>query len=269
MKKTLFASLLIAFCATAMHAQRDTLRILAIGNSFSVDALEQHLYPIAAADGTTLIIGNLYIGGCSIDLHMRNIQGDRPAYSYRKISADGTRVVRDSTRVSYAIADEPWDFVSVQQVSGFSGIPSSYGNLESLVQYVCEQVPTCQIVFHQTWAYAPDSRHPDYPRYNSDNRQMYKQILSTTHRMSDSVGIALVIPCLRSIQEARAHFPETLITRDGYHLNYTLGRYIASATWYAALTCRPILGNPYRPAGLTPAQLRQAQQCAESALFHD
>src|SRR5690606_3802700 len=36
-------------------------RILAIGNSFSEDALETYLYPIARAAGDSILIANLYI----------------------------------------------------------------------------------------------------------------------------------------------------------------------------------------------------------------
>ena len=52
-----------------------TLRILAIGNSFSQDAVEQNLYEICAAAGQQVIIGNMYIPGCSIDKHVRCMYG--------------------------------------------------------------------------------------------------------------------------------------------------------------------------------------------------
>lgn len=38
------------------------LRILAIGNSFSQDAVEQYLWNLFNADGQEVVIGNLYIG---------------------------------------------------------------------------------------------------------------------------------------------------------------------------------------------------------------
>ena len=47
----------------------DTLRLLCIGNSFTEDAVEQNLHEIAAADGHVLIVGNMYIGGCSLEKH--------------------------------------------------------------------------------------------------------------------------------------------------------------------------------------------------------
>jgi len=38
------------------------LKILAIGNSFSEDAVENYLFELAEAAGKKIIIGNLYIG---------------------------------------------------------------------------------------------------------------------------------------------------------------------------------------------------------------
>ena len=66
----LFLSAVLLLLGTAVGAvQKDTLRILAIGNSFSQDAVEQNLHEIAKADGQELIIGNMYIGGCSLERH--------------------------------------------------------------------------------------------------------------------------------------------------------------------------------------------------------
>ncbi|WP_373564704.1 DUF4886 domain-containing protein [Sphingobacterium sp. E70] len=42
------------------------LRILAIGNSFSEDAIEQNLYELAKAGKKKIVIGNLYIGGAPL-----------------------------------------------------------------------------------------------------------------------------------------------------------------------------------------------------------
>jgi len=39
------------------------LKVLAIGNSFSEDAVENYLFELAEAVGKKIIIGNLYIGG--------------------------------------------------------------------------------------------------------------------------------------------------------------------------------------------------------------
>ena len=55
------------------------MKILAIGNSFSQDAT-RYLYGIARADGVNLEVVNLYIGGCSLERHYRNMLSAERAY---------------------------------------------------------------------------------------------------------------------------------------------------------------------------------------------
>lgn len=66
--KRIALTLIILFTAivSASASEDGVLRILAIGNSFSEDALEQEFYPIAQAGGVKVIVGNMYIAGCSI-----------------------------------------------------------------------------------------------------------------------------------------------------------------------------------------------------------
>ena len=50
-------------------------KILAVGNSFSVNALK-HVYSILNSFGINeIVVGNLCIGGCSIETHYNNIEG--------------------------------------------------------------------------------------------------------------------------------------------------------------------------------------------------
>lgn len=56
------------------------IKILAIGNVFSQDAIETYLFELADAASKKVIIGNLYIGGASFDLHWNNAKDDKAAY---------------------------------------------------------------------------------------------------------------------------------------------------------------------------------------------
>mgnify|MGYP003307939807 CR=1 FL=1 len=59
MKKIASVLFLALFCLASgvMDAQTDkVVRILSIGNSFSADAVEQHLHDIAAADGQDILL---------------------------------------------------------------------------------------------------------------------------------------------------------------------------------------------------------------------
>ena len=112
-------TLVLLAIASVLGLSARTLRILAIGNSFSRDAIEQNLHELALADGDTAIIGNLFIGGCSLERHVNNTRDDRHDYVYRKIGADGKRVERAKTSIKEALADEKWDYISMQQASPF------------------------------------------------------------------------------------------------------------------------------------------------------
>ena len=72
--------LAVIFGMTPVFAQqRDTLRILAIGNSFSVDGVEHYLWELFDAAGIPVVIGNMYIGGCTLEKHWNNALSDAPA----------------------------------------------------------------------------------------------------------------------------------------------------------------------------------------------
>ncbi len=114
-------SIIFVVLAVMPSAAR-TLRVLAVGNSFSRDAVEQHLHELAMADGDTMIVGNLFIPGCSLERHVQCARNDRPDYVYRKVGVDGKRVETKSMTLARALADEPWDYVSMQQSSPISGI---------------------------------------------------------------------------------------------------------------------------------------------------
>lgn len=114
---TVLAALLVAVAAEARQ-----MRVLAIGNSFSMDAVEQYLWQLAAEQGDTLIIGNAYIGGCSIDRHLNSLLDDLPDYQYNKV-VDGVKTTRDSVDLTTIIADEPWDIISLQQASPYRASP--------------------------------------------------------------------------------------------------------------------------------------------------
>lgn len=65
--KSLFRFIALAFfflsASLVMDAKGkdEVVRILSIGNSFSVDALENHFYELATAAGKKVIVGSMYI----------------------------------------------------------------------------------------------------------------------------------------------------------------------------------------------------------------
>lgn len=242
------------------------MRVLAIGNSFSQDAVEQYLYDLAKAEGKEMIIGNMYIGGCNIDKHLNNIKNDLASYEYRKV-VDGKKTEKKSVKLSYAFADEKWDYISLQQASGESGIYSTYSGLGELIELVSAAAPAATLVWHQTWAYASTSDHASFPAYGRDQIKMYDAIVDASRQaMSQHPALKKVIPSGTAIQNARSTFVGDIFNRDGYHLETTYGRYTAACTWFESLYGIDVTKNTYAPSTVSEEMGAIARASAHAAV---
>lgn len=265
--KKVFLSLCFALILGIASWAAEPVKILAIGNSFSEDAVEEHLSGLIRAEGLEVILCNMYIGGCSIERHVNNLRDNKPDYRYRKFDVDGTMTEEYGYTLERVLAEEDWDFVSVQQASHFSGQPESYALLPELVEYVRARVPEdAVIMFHQTWAYSPDSTHSQFYRYDNDQMKMYNAIVATVMQEVPKSGIELIIPAGTAIQNARTSHLGNDLTSDGYHLSRPHGRYIASCTWLEAVLGVNPLGNTYCPEGMTAKDCRTAQKASHKAV---
>ncbi len=266
MKKQVVLLLLSLFYLLPLHAK--LVKVLAIGNSFSQDAVEQYLYELAAAQGDSLVIGNAYIGGCSIDTHYDNLINKKPAYVYRKV-VGGVRAVRNKATLQSIIRDEQWDIITLQQASQLSGISSSFSNLAQLKRLILSYTSNLHVQFmwHMTWAYSESLTEERFAPYDYDQRKMYSAIVSTMQNVLPAVGgFVRIIPSGIAIQLARYRLGDVL-NRDGYHLSYTLGRYTAACTWCEVLTGRIIDGNRYWPATISTEEATICQEAAHEAVF--
>lgn len=274
MKKVLYLLILTlvsftASCYNALAGKSDkTIKILAIGNSFSVDALDQHFYDLAHAEGIDVIVGNMYIGGCTLQKHLNNALNDKPAYTYRKRGLDGKMVVTKEVSLAQALADESWDYISFQQQSGRSGLYDTWvESLPKLIEYVKPKLPKDVVMMiHQTWAYDQTSTHKNFINYNNDQKVMYNAIMAAVKKISDYTGIKMVIPSGTAVQNARQTILKDTITRDGYHLHKVYGRYVAACTWFETIFRKSVVGNPYKPEGMTDEQCLAAQKSAHLAV---
>lgn len=267
-------SVTLSSTVTVKDLPRDGVtRILAIGNSFSEDAIENYLYNIATAAGDSIIIGNLYIGGSSLEDHLTNARENRAAYSYRKISKLGNKVTTNDVRMEDALTDENWDYISFQQVSQLSGQFSSYENtLPELLNYVKSKVTyyRTKYILHQTWAYAQNSTHVGFANYNNDQMTMYNGIMDASQKAKALGQFSIVVPAGTAIQNGRTSFMGDNFTRDGYHLNLNIGRYLAASTWYEALFNKSVINNPYDATGfmLSSQEIEMAQHAAHAAVLN-
>ena len=261
---------ILLLLAGGVYAQQKTVRILAIGNSFSQDAVEQYLHELAEAEGISTIIGNMFIGGCSLERHVKNARDNAPAYAYRKIGTDGKKREKGKMSLETVLADEDWDYVSLQQASPFSGMYETYeASLPELIEYVKARLPKkTKLMLHQTWAYASTSKHSGFKNYNCNQLTMYQAITDAVKKAAKVNKIKIVIPSGTAIQNARTSFIGDHLNRDGYHLDVKIGRYTAACTWFERIFKHNVIGNPYTPEGLDEARKAVAQKAAHAAVKH-
>lgn len=212
------------------------MRLLSIGNSFSVDA-QRWLNDIFESAGEKIYLGNLYIGGCPLDVHARNIRMDACAYDYY-INNECVGL----SSVKTALTDGKWDYVTLQQASGMSGLWETYEkNLEEVARYVRKCQPEAKILIHETWAYESTSAHAHFAFYEKDRALMEKRIFECYRRAADILNTQM-LPVGEAVRLARASemfdplSGGEALSRDGFHLSWVAGRYLAGLVWYECLT---------------------------------
>lgn len=222
-----------------------TLKILAITSSFGLNTT-QLLYDVAMAEGATeVIVGRLYISGCSLEMHVGNAKTNANAYRYTKISsADGVWKTMENVSLSQGLNDEAWDIIFTQQGAALAGQPATYGDyVPQLMDYIkkTKTTPTVGYVWNVLWAYQQDTDQSVYHTvFGGDQMFMYKENLRAAQEKIVPLNMFdRLIPSGTAIQNARTSYFGDTLTKDTYHLN-TLGRVIAGYTLWSILTGKEI-----------------------------
>lgn len=228
------------------------IKILAIGNSFADDSFA-YLSKIAKDCNKEVIIGVLFIGGCSLKMHRHNAENNLSTYEYRKDVGEGF-VNHKEYSIKMALDDENWDIVTLQQASHDSGIMSSYDDLDFMIDYVDKNaLKKVDFMWLMTWSYEKNSSHPEFKRYENNQQIMDKKILECVKNIIiPNKKINGIIPVGIAIRETRKH--DSLagkLSRDGFHLSYDYGRYIAGLVLAKAIFKIEIDDIYYLPSPIT------------------
>ncbi len=239
------------------------MKVLFIGNSFSADTT-QYLQEVSEGK---LFVRNLYIGGCSLEMHAENIRCASEAYEYQIDAAPVEKI-----SINEALLREEWDVISVQQVSGLSGIVESYEPyLGYVVDFVRSKCPKAKIVFNRTWAYEMGSSHPDFVKYECDTNLMFERILCASSTMAEKYSLDIIpvgnaISVARLLTEFNSRGGGVPITRDGFHLSFDCGRYLAALVAYAFLTGESAVGVEFVPTGVSSRVAKKLKIIADAAV---
>ena len=216
------------------------MNILSIGNSFSQDA-HRYLHRIAKADGYEMNTFNLYIGGCPLSKHYRNMLSGEKAYEL-EMNGESTGFF---VSLKDALLNRNWDVVTIQQASTESPYYKNYQPyLQKLVDYIRECVPHTKIAFHQTWAYQEDSKLLNIRLGYKHHEDMFAGIKQSWQKAVEETGADILIPSGETFEEMLKNGIEK-IHRDTYHASYKLGRYTLGLLWYRVLTGNDITNNTF------------------------
>lgn len=228
----------------------EQIKFLAVGNSFSEDAL-YYLHEICGAAGISCKAVNLYIGGCSIQQHWENFLSGKSAYEYQLNGKPTGRMVS----IQEALEEEEWDYVLTQQASHDSGLWETYEPwLTDLVNGLRERCPKGEILLQKTWAYEQDSVHDAFVRYHHSQQEMYEKLSACYQKAARKLGVRMipsadVIQAVRREAGFRYEQGEQSLCRDGFHMHMIYGRYLLGALFYSFLTGKDIRENSFLPEG--------------------
>lgn len=246
-------------------------KILAIGNSYTEDSVEQNLYELFQAAGIKVIIGNLYYPSCNFKDHVEYSQSEFTPYHYRKVK-DGVKKNTDYYSVEMALKDEEWTHIAIHPGVTEAGIYSDIKDyVPQLISFVQQKAKKKDYVlmYHMTWAVAADYDNWAFKTYfNSDQLFYYNSIISTTQAvLNDNGSISLLIPTGTAIQNGRTSAIGDKFNRDGFHLDLTHGRYTAACTWFEAISGTDVVGNTYCPSTVSDQYKSICQQAAHNAVL--
>lgn len=236
------------------------MNILSIGNSYSQDA-HRYLSRIAEAADVELNTFNLYIGGCSLSRHYRNMLSEKAVYGMGVNGQD----IGFQVSLKEALLNRDWDVVTVQQASHFSTDYKTYQPyLHKLVEYIRLCVPQAKIYIQQTWAYEQDSPRLNEKMGYTDQKDMFNDLKKAYGQAVEDEKLDGIIPSGAVLQALLANGIEK-VHRDTFHASLGLGRYALGLIWYKVLTGNDIQNNTFCKFDeeVTPEQIAIAKKCAE------
>lgn len=263
-----------------------TLKILTLGSSHSQDSM-QMLYEVLEENKVNgkflgkfdnVVLARIYYSGCSMNKHKQSIQNDDPIYTYHK-NENGTWYqplgVDTLTTMDYALTDEDWDIVVLQEYNVHAGLDRVYNDdrYQVVIDHVNEVCDDPILAFNMTWANpvadevfteygdvadAPTARNMPASRtgdasktfkddyvddYGLDQQLMYNKIVANTESKVMGVydEISLLLPVATPVQYANDYLTlngEEIGDLDLYR-DYThlndFGRLMVATLWYAEL----------------------------------
>ena len=245
------------------------IKILFVGNSFAMDTVE-HSVNVAHSMGINDIkVANLYVGGCSIDMHYEHAMSDMEVYTYYVNNGNGWS---DTPNVSIktAVQSDAWDYVVIQHgTKGTSRYtsPECYAHLSDLIGIIKKDLPSyTKFAFNLTWLGESTRQHHEIISYRGNMALMREKLVEVTEKVIlTNPDIDSLIPTGTAIENARTS-KIGLLTRDCYHLSVDKGRFIAALAFICTITNADAQSVGYLPDNVDEYAKQVAIESVKNAL---
>lgn len=296
------AVLLLTFAFPMMAKE---LKVLMIGNSFSI-CVGNNLPQIVAQDpDNKLVLTSAYIGGCTFDRHYNNLvkaEKNSKHAPYRITVWDSEnkslKVKNYKGNINELLKNNQYDVITIQQGSRKSFDFAAYEPFAGeLIKYIRKYQKNAEIVVHQTWSYRCDSTR--FPSLIENQNIMYEKLKDAYGKLSEKYKFR-VIPMGDAVQIYRADTPvkftvssekfeypklpsdagdvvgkfawrvdkktkKRVLGTDSHHLNKR-GEYMQAVLWYMFLFDAPVGKVKYTPKNIDAKEAELLKSSAAKAL---
>lgn len=293
--------------AMAAAVEAKELKVLMIGNSFSICVGKYLPQVVNSGKKHHLILTSAYIGGCSLEKHCKNLlkaEKDNSFKPYKITVWDSEKNPVNGVAVpgnlNTLLQKEQFDVVTIQQNSinswNFETFEPFAGEL---IKYIRQYQKNAEIVIQQTWAYRSDSFSFDI--WGFGQQEMYDRLEKSYRKLAEKYSLRM-IPMGKAVQIFREETPDKYqpfdrkavykepalpdVSRDpvgvslwqttkakGRHLHHDFshlndgGKYFQALVWYVFLFDEKSAEVPFVPKKISAQMRKLMQKCAEKAVF--
>lgn len=231
----------------------DTLRILAIGNSYTEDgtAYIQEIMDDLGISPDRYCVYTLVHSAATLQYWWEEMEGNAFCDANR---VAGNLKVESNDRTMRSFISQPWDVVVVQQYSGDAIDYKTFNPyLRQIITFVRQYCSNPHVAF--AWQMV-HSYMSGFAALYSSSINRWRMLAYATAQMMVYDGIDIIIPTGTAIQLARntSLNNPTELTRDGTHLGYGVARYIAACSWVQTLFADAFGANILNCTQLHPIQ---------------
>ena len=177
------------------------MKVLMIGNSFSICVGNNLPQIVKAGKKHHLILTSAYIGGCSLETHAKHLvqaekDPDFKPYRINVWDSDDLRTGKSRKgNVFELLKNNKYDVITIQQASHFSWNYNTYQpHADTVIAYIRKFNPQAKILIQQTWAYRSDDARlqPGENSWGFDQQGMHERVRAAYHKLAAEKGFGII-----------------------------------------------------------------------------